>query len=57
MTVIHAADTPLGPKTRPEWCQTPYAGFFRMSKEGVEHDCHYHEYRRRVRSFSGHPLA
>jgi hypothetical protein len=57
MTLIHAADTPLGPKTRPEWCQTPYAGFFRMSKEAGEHDCHYHEYRRRVRSFSGHPLA
>jgi mannose-6-phosphate isomerase-like protein (cupin superfamily) len=44
VTVIHAPDTHLGPETRPEWCQTPSAGFFRMSKEGGEHDCHYHEY-------------
>ena len=44
MTVIHAADTPLGPNTRPEWCQTPSAGFFRMPKDGGQHDCHYHDY-------------
>jgi uncharacterized protein YjlB len=44
VTVIHAPDTHLGPQTRPEWCQTPSAGFFRMSNEGGEHDCHYHEY-------------
>jgi mannose-6-phosphate isomerase-like protein (cupin superfamily) len=44
MTVIHAGETSLGPRTRPEWSQTPSAGFFRMPKEGGEHDCHYHEF-------------
>jgi Cupin domain len=44
MTLIHASETPLGPKTKPEWCQTPSGGFFRMPKEGGEHDRHYHEY-------------
>jgi hypothetical protein len=44
MTVIHAGEAPLGPKTKPEWCQTPSAGFFRMPRQGGEHDCHYHEY-------------
>lgn len=44
MTVIHADETHLGPETKPEWCKTPSAGFFRMPREGGEHDCHYHEY-------------
>ena len=44
MTVIHAGETPLGPETKPEWCKTPFAGFFRMPREGGEHDCHDHEY-------------
>jgi hypothetical protein len=44
MTVIHSGEKPLGPETKPEWCKTPFAGFFRMPREGGEHDCHYHEY-------------
>jgi hypothetical protein len=44
MSVIHADKTALGPETKPSWCQTPAGGFFRLSKEGGEHDCHYHEY-------------
>ena len=44
MTVIHAGETALGPETKPDWCQTPSGGFFRLPKEGGEHDCHYHDY-------------
>jgi mannose-6-phosphate isomerase-like protein (cupin superfamily) len=44
MSVIHAGETALGPETKPDWCQTPAGGFFRLSKAGGEHDCHYHEY-------------
>jgi mannose-6-phosphate isomerase-like protein (cupin superfamily) len=44
MTVIHADESVLAAETKPDWCQTPYAGFFRLPKVGGEHDCHYHEY-------------
>jgi hypothetical protein len=44
MTVIHAGETALGPETKPDWCQKPSGGFFRLPKEGGEHDCHYHDY-------------
>ena len=44
MTVIHTKENALGPTTKPGWCQIPSAGYFRMAKEGGEHDCHYHEY-------------
>ena len=44
MTVIHAGETRLGQETKPDWCQMPSGGFFRMPKDGGEHDCHYHEY-------------
>jgi hypothetical protein len=41
MTVIHAGETSLGQETKPDWCQMPSGGFFRMPKEGGEHDCHW----------------
>ena len=44
MSVIHTQDGALKPGNKPDWCQTPTAGYFRMSKEGGEHDCHYHDY-------------
>jgi hypothetical protein len=44
MTVIHTQDGTLKDGNKPDWCQTPYAGYFRMSKEGGTHDCHYHDY-------------
>ena len=44
MTVIHTQDGALRAPNKPDWCQTPSAGFFRMSKEGGMHDCHYHDY-------------
>jgi mannose-6-phosphate isomerase-like protein (cupin superfamily) len=44
MTVIHAGEAPLGERNTPEWSQTPSAGFFQLSKQGGEHDCHYHEF-------------
>jgi Cupin domain len=44
MTVIHADETVLAAETKPDWCQTPYAGFFRLPRKGGEHDRHYHEY-------------
>ena len=43
MTIIHVTDQPLDLDNRPEWCQIPRAGFFRMPKEGGEHDRHYHD--------------
>jgi mannose-6-phosphate isomerase-like protein (cupin superfamily) len=43
MAVIRATEQPLGPGNRPEWCQIPRAGFFRMAKEGGVHDLHYHD--------------
>jgi hypothetical protein len=39
MTVIHAGETSLGQETKPDRCQIPSGGFFRMPKEGGEHDC------------------
>ena len=45
MSVIHTQDGALKPGNKPDWCQTPTAGYFRMSKEGGEHDCHYHDYK------------
>jgi mannose-6-phosphate isomerase-like protein (cupin superfamily) len=44
MTVIRAREQALGPANKPEWCQTPRAGYFQLPKQGGEHDCHYHEY-------------
>jgi uncharacterized protein YjlB len=44
MTVIRADEIGLAEGTKPDWCRTPAGGFFRMSKEGGEHDRHYHEY-------------
>jgi mannose-6-phosphate isomerase-like protein (cupin superfamily) len=44
VSVIHADETVLGPETTPDWCQIPSGGFFRLSKDGGEHDCHYHDY-------------
>ena len=43
MVVIRVTDQPLALDNRPEWCQIPRAGFFRMSKEGGKHDRHYHD--------------
>jgi mannose-6-phosphate isomerase-like protein (cupin superfamily) len=43
MAVIRATEQPLTRENRPDWCQIPRAGFFRMSKEGGEHDRHYHD--------------
>jgi uncharacterized protein YjlB len=44
VTVIHADEAKLGPETKPDWCQLPSAGFFRMPRKGGEHDRHYHEF-------------
>ena len=43
MTVIRATEQPLTLENKPAWCQIPRAGFFRMPKEGGEHDLHYHD--------------
>jgi mannose-6-phosphate isomerase-like protein (cupin superfamily) len=43
MAVIRPTEQPLTLENRPEWCQIPRAGFFQMSKEGGEHDRHYHD--------------
>lgn len=53
MTVIHTQDGALKPGNKPDWCQTPTAGYFRMSKEGGKHDCHYHEYNELYLVYSG----
>jgi mannose-6-phosphate isomerase-like protein (cupin superfamily) len=44
MTVIHTQDGALRAPNKPYWCQTPSAGYFRLSTEGGTHDCHYHDY-------------
>jgi mannose-6-phosphate isomerase-like protein (cupin superfamily) len=44
MTVIHVRDSSLRAGNKPDWCQTPAAGYFRMAKEGGTHDCHYHDF-------------
>src|SRR4029450_1524688 len=44
VSVIPADETVLGPETTPDWCQIPSGGFFRLSKDGGEHDCHYHDH-------------
>ena len=44
MTIIHARDSRLRAENKPVWYQTPAAGYFRMSREGGTHDCHYHDY-------------
>jgi mannose-6-phosphate isomerase-like protein (cupin superfamily) len=44
MTVIHTDADALKPDNRPAWVQTPAAGYFRISKDGGEHDCHYHDF-------------
>ena len=43
MTVICTRHGALKPGNKPDWCQTPAAGYFRMPKEGGKHDCHYAE--------------
>ena len=42
MTVIRTDEQFSG--TKPDWCQMPSGGHFRMSREGGQHDCHYHDY-------------
>ena len=44
MTLIHTQHGTLRAGNKPDWCQTPAAGYFRMPKEGGTHDCHYHDY-------------
>ena len=44
MTVIHVQEGTLRAGNKPDWCQIPAAGYFRMPKEGGTHDCHYHDY-------------
>ena len=44
MTIIHTHYGTLRAGNKPDWCQTPAAGYFRMPKEGGTHDCHYHDY-------------
>jgi hypothetical protein len=44
MTVIHTDAAALKPDNRPTWSQTPAAGYFRLSKDSGEHDCHYHDF-------------
>jgi len=44
MTVIHTDTAALKPDNRPAWSQTPSAGYFRISADGGEHDCHYHDF-------------
>lgn len=44
MTIIQTRQGALSSENKPEWCQTPTAGYFRMSKEGGWHDLHYHDY-------------
>ena len=44
MTIVHTSEGALGPGNKPDWCRTPSAGYFRLPKEGGEHDCHYHDF-------------
>ena len=44
MTVIHTDAAALKPDNQPAWSHTPAAGYFRLSREGGEHDCHYHDF-------------
>jgi uncharacterized protein YjlB len=44
MTVIHTQNDALRSGNKPDWLHTPTAGYFRMSKEGGMHDCHYHDF-------------
>ena len=44
MTVIHTQDSALKTANKPDWCQTPARGYFRMPKQGGMYDCHYHDY-------------
>jgi mannose-6-phosphate isomerase-like protein (cupin superfamily) len=44
MTVIHTDAAALRPDHRPAWSRTPAAGYFRISRDGGEHDCHYHDF-------------
>lgn len=43
MTVIHGPAQTLR-SDRPSWCGLPSGGFFRMPKEGGEHDLHFHDF-------------
>src|SRR5215216_3387445 len=43
MAVIRVSAQPLPLENRPDCCQIPRAGFFRMPKQGGEHDRHYHD--------------
>jgi hypothetical protein len=44
MTVIHTLDGAFGSANKPDWCGIPSAGYFRLSKDGGEHDRHYHDF-------------
>jgi uncharacterized protein YjlB len=44
MAVFDISEQPLTQENRPAWCHIPRAGFFRMSREGGEHDRHYHDF-------------
>jgi mannose-6-phosphate isomerase-like protein (cupin superfamily) len=44
MTVIRTTQQILAEDNKPEWSHIPRAGFFRLPKEGGEHDCHYHDF-------------
>ena len=44
MTVIHSQNSVQWTENKPDWSQTPAAGYFRMPKEAGRHDCHYHDY-------------
>ena len=43
MTVVNGRETSLR-TDRPAWCQLPSGGYFRMSREGGEHDRHHHDF-------------
>jgi mannose-6-phosphate isomerase-like protein (cupin superfamily) len=44
MTVIRTTEHALTAENKPQWCQIPRAGFFRLPRQGGEHDCHYHDF-------------
>jgi mannose-6-phosphate isomerase-like protein (cupin superfamily) len=44
MSVIDTDAEALRPDNRPAFVRTPAAGYFRLSKDGGEHDCHYHDF-------------
>ncbi len=53
MTVIQAGVTALKEDNKPDWIQAPYAGYFRLPRQGGEHDCHYHDFNELYLVFRG----